>query len=186
MKRGNEGVEVDALDAGLVVLRIVLGMTMAAHGYGKLFRGGRIPGTAGWFESIGMRPGRLHAYLAAVTELGAGIALALGLLTPIAAAAFVSLMFVAAWTIHRGKGFFVVSDGWEYNLVLAGGAVAVAIAGAGRLSIDHAIFGGRPVNGWAGGVVALVGGLAAAVLLLATCYQPESADSDNDHMEVEQ
>ncbi|KXF49271.1 DoxX family protein [Rhodococcus sp. SC4] len=162
----------DAVDSGLLILRVCLGLTMVAHGYGKLFRGGRIPGTAGWFESIGMRPGSVNAWLAAVTEVAAGIALALGLFTPAAAAAFVSLMFVAAWTVHRGKGFFIVSDGWEYNLVLAVGAVVVAITGPGAASLDHLMFGHDLVTGWAGGLVAAVGGLAAAGALLAVAYRP--------------
>ncbi len=168
----------DAIDTGLVILRVLLGLTMAAHGYGKLFRGGRIPGTAGWFDSMGMRPGKAHAWLAALTEVGAGIALALGMLTPFAAAGFVSLMFVAAWTVHRGKGFFVTADGWEYNLVLAGGAVAVAIMGAGSASLDHLIFGGNLLDGWIGGALALIGGLAAAGILLGTCYRPAPKHSD--------
>lgn len=160
------------MDTGLVILRVLLGVTMAAHGYGKLFRGGRIAGTAGWFDSIGMRPGKVHAWLAALTEVGAGLALALGLFTPFAAAGFVSLMFVAAWTVHRGKGFFVAADGWEYNLVLAGGAVVVAIMGAGTASLDHLIFGGNLLDGWAGGAIALIGGLVAAGALLGLCYRP--------------
>ncbi|MGN5238616.1 DoxX family protein [Rhodococcus sp. SJ-3] len=168
----------DAIDTGLVILRVLLGMTMVAHGYGKLFRGGRIPGTAGWFDSMGMRPGKVHAWLAALTEVGAGIALALGLLTPFAAAGFVSLMFVAAWTVHKGKGFFVTADGWEYNLVLAGGAVAVAIMGAGSASLDRLIFGGNLLDGWIGGAIALIGGLAAAGILLGTCYRPAPKRSD--------
>ena len=129
-----------AYDVGLLILRVVLGLTMAAHGYNKFFGGGRIPGTAGWFESIGMKPGTFHARVAATTEISAGLGLALGLLTPIPAAGFVSLMLVAAWTVHRANGFFIVKEGWEYNLVLATAAVAVATLGAGKLSLDYALF----------------------------------------------
>ena len=106
-------------DVGLLILRLVLGVTLAAHGYNKFFGGGRIPGTARWFESIGMKPGKFHATVAATTEITAGLGLAVGLLTPIPAAGFVSLMLVAAWTVHRPNGFFIVKEGWEYNLVLA-------------------------------------------------------------------
>lgn len=161
-----------SIDAGLALLRVCLGLTMAAHGYGKLFRGGRIPGTAGWFDSIGMRPGTLHAWLAALTEVGAGILFALGLLTPFAAAGFVSLMVVAAWTVHRGNGFFIVGNGWEYNLILAVGAVSVAVAGAGRISLDRALFGENILTGWAGLVVSAVLGIVAAVALLGVFYRP--------------
>lgn len=165
----------DEVDAGLLVLRICLGLVMAAHGYAKVFRGGRIPGTARWFDSIGMRPGGATAWLAAGTELGAGLAFAFGLLTPFAAAAFVSLMFVAAWTVHRGNGFFIVSDGWEYNLVLAAGAIAVAITGPGAASLDHLLFGETVLDGWAGALIALAGGLAAGGSLLAVVYRPKPA-----------
>ncbi len=123
-------------DVGLLILRLVLGVTLAAHGYNKFFGGGRIPGTARWFESIGMKPGTFHATVAATTEMAAGLGLAVGLLTPIPAAGFVSLMVVAAWTVHRANGFFIVKEGWEYNLVLAASAVVVATLGAGKLSLD--------------------------------------------------
>ena len=125
-----------AYDTALLILRVCLGLTMAAHGYNKFFGGGRIPGTAGWFESIGMKPGMLHARIAATTEMAAGLGLAVGLLTPIPAAGFVALMLVAAWTVHRPNGFFIVKEGWEYNLVLAVSAVALAELGAGRFSLD--------------------------------------------------
>ncbi|MGW0357094.1 DoxX family protein [Nocardia nova] len=161
-----------AIDAGLALLRVCLGLTMAAHGYAKLVRGGRIPGTARWFDSIGMRPGKVQAWLAAGTELGAGVLLALGLLTPFAAAAFVSLMAVAAWTVHRGHGFFITGNGWEYNLILAVGAVSVAIGGAGRFSLDWAILGHNVFDGWAGFALSVVLGLAAAAALLGACYRP--------------
>ncbi|MFE5703960.1 DoxX family membrane protein [Rhodococcus koreensis] len=171
-----------SIDFGLLLLRICLGMTMAAHGYGKLFRGGRIAGTAGWFDSIGVRPGRAHAWLAALTEVGAGLLLAIGLLTPFAAAAFVSLMIVAAWTVHRGHGFFVVADGWEYNLALAVGAlsVAVAVAGTGRLSVDWAIFGGNLLSGWAGFFIAGILGIAAAGGLLGMSFRPDAPQDRPD------
>ena len=123
---------VTAYDVGLLILRLALGVTMAAHGLNKFFGGGRIAGTAGWFESIGMKPGKFHATVAATTETAAGFGVAAGLLTPIPAAGFVSLMLVAAWTVHRHNGFFIVKEGWEYNLVLAAAAVAVATLGAGR------------------------------------------------------
>ena len=67
-----------AYDTALLILRVCLGLTMAAHGYNKFFGGGRIPGTARWFESIGMKPGTLHARIAATTEMSAGLGLAVG------------------------------------------------------------------------------------------------------------
>jgi putative oxidoreductase len=161
-----------AYDVGLLILRLVLGLTLAAHGYNKFFGGGRIPGTARWFESIGMKPGRFHATVAASTEVSAGLGLAAGLLTPIPAAGFVSLMLVAAWTVHRPNGFFIVKEGWEYNLVLAVSAVAVATVGAGRLSLDWLIFGYSWLGGWAGLLLSVLLGLAGAIGQLLIFYRP--------------
>ena len=61
------------INAGLLILRVMVGIVMVAHGYNHIFRGGKIKGTAGWFESLGMKPGILHAWLASLTELGAGV-----------------------------------------------------------------------------------------------------------------
>jgi putative oxidoreductase len=161
-----------AVDIALLILRLVLGLTLAAHGYNKFFGGGRIPGTARWFESIGMKPGKFHATVAATTEVAAGLGLAVGLLTPIPAAGFVAMMFVAAWTVHRGNGFFIVKEGWEYNLILAVGAVVIAMLGAGRFSLDQQIFGHNWLDGWAGLVLSVLLGLAGAVGQLVIFYRP--------------
>jgi putative oxidoreductase len=163
---------VTASDVGLLILRLVLGLTLAAHGYNKFFGGGRIPGTARWFESIGMKPGKFHATIAATTEMSAGLGLAAGLLTPIPAAGFVSLMLVAAWTVHRPNGFFIVKEGWEYNLVLALSAVAVATIGPGTLSLDWLIFGHNWLDGWTGLLLSVGLGLAGAIGQLLIFYRP--------------
>lgn len=159
----------DEVAAGLFLVRVIVGLTLAAHGYNKFFGGGRIPGTARWFESIGMRPGRVHALLAATTEIGAGVLFAAGLLTPLAAAGFVGLMLVAAWTVHRENGFFSAGNGWEYNLILGVVAVGVATTGPGAWSIDNAI--GLELGGW-GLLISAGGGLAGGAGMLATCYRP--------------
>jgi putative oxidoreductase len=161
-----------AFDTGLLILRLGLGITLAAHGFNKFFGGGRIPGTARWFESIGMKPGMFHARVAAVTEVSAGLGLAAGLLTPIPAAGFVALMLVAAWTVHRPNGFFIVKEGWEYNLVLALSAVAVATVGAGRFSLDFVIFGHNWCDGWTGLLMSVVLGLAGGIGQLVIFYRP--------------
>src|SRR5205823_13839400 len=102
------------VDSGLLAIRVGLGVTLMLHGYAKIFLGGRLAGTAGWFESMGMRPGHLHARMAAATELGCGALFALGLLTPLAAAGIIALMLVAAMTAHRGNGFYIYrpGEGW--------------------------------------------------------------------------
>ncbi|MGV0079262.1 DoxX family protein [Mycobacterium colombiense] len=159
-------------DVGVLILRLVLGVTLAAHGYNKFFGGGRIPGTARWFESIGMKPGKFHATVAATTEMAAGLGLAAGFLTPIPAAGFVSLMLVAAWTVHRANGFFIVKEGWEYNLVLAVSAVGVATLGAGKYSLDYLVFGKNWFDGWQGLVISAGLGLAGAIGQLLIFYRP--------------
>src|ERR1700722_5097200 len=163
----------DPYDVALLILRVVLGLTLAAHGLNKFFGGGKIPGTARWFESIGMKPGKFHATVAASTETAAGLGLAAGLLTPIPAAGFVSLMIVAAWTVHRANGFFIVKEGWEYNLVLAAAAVAVATLGPGKFSLDYLIFGEKLwFTGGAGLLMSAGLGLAGAIGQLLIFYRP--------------
>ena len=162
------------LDVMLLVLRVFLGVTIFAHGFQKFFRGGRIPGTAGWFESIGMKPGRLNAYAAAMTETGAGILLTLGLMAPLAAAGLIALMVVAIVTVHRTNGFFNFNKGQgvEYNLALIVMALLVGTLGAGRFSLDRLW---HPVD-WTpakGLLVTLVLGVGGALGQLAIFYRPE-------------
>lgn len=152
-------------DLGLLVIRLALGPMLVLHGWNKIFGGGGLAGTARWFESLALRPGWLHARLAAFTEIGAGALLALGLLTGLDTLAFVGLMLVAAATDHRGKGYFVFKGGSEYVLLVATVAVGVAAAGPGEWSLDHAI--GIDLSGtWWAAVTAVGGAVAAAGLLL--------------------
>lgn len=163
------------VDAGLAILRVLIGLTFAAHGVNKFFGGGRIPGTARWFDGIGMRPGRVHAVVAASTETLAGVFFALGLLTSFAAAAMVSVMLVAAWTVHRDAGFFSAGGGWEYNFVLAVVAVGVATTGPGAFSIDR-LTGFDLASLW-GFTIALGLGLGAGFAQLALFFRPRVAES---------
>jgi putative oxidoreductase len=163
------------MNQGILLIRVVVGLTLSAHGYQKVFKGGRIPGTARWFDSMGMKPnGLIHAWMAALTEIGSGLLLAVGLLTPLAAAGFVGLMVVAAWTSHRDKGFFIVKSGWEYNLILAVVPVGVAMIGPGKYSLDHAI--DLSFDTWAAFALSAVLGVAAGVGLLAACYRPPAPE----------
>jgi putative oxidoreductase len=166
--------DVDTLNLVLLAVRVSAGITLALHGYQKFFMGGRIPGTSRWFESLGMRPGRLHALTAACTEISCGIGFAVGLLTPLTAAGFVGIMFVAAWT-HKGH-FFVFKDGWEYNLVLAVLAVLVAVTGPGRWSLDNALDIADDLDGTTGLLISLVGLLASIALLAVFWKPPAKAD----------
>jgi putative oxidoreductase len=159
-------------DIAALVLRASLGGTMIAHGWNHAFGGGRLPGTARWFESIGIRPGRVHALLATVTELGAGVLLLAGLLNALAAAAVAGTMVVALVANHLRNGFFVFrpGEGYEYVLMIILVSCALAALGPGRASLDH--LAGLDLDGWAGLAVAVVAGGGGAALLLATCWRP--------------
>lgn len=163
------------VNVALLLFRVVFGVTMAAHGWAKVFQGGRLDGTAAWFDSIGMRPGALHARLAAGTEIAVGLGLAVGLLTSLSATGFVALMVVAGWTVHRNNGFFIVKEGWEYNMILAVGAVVIAMLGPGRWSLDAALGIDTALDGWIGLLIAGIGGVVAGVGQLAIFFRPPMA-----------
>jgi len=165
----------DEYNAAMLLLRVAFGLTMAAHGYAKVFKGGKLAGTAGWFGSIGMKPGVVHARLAAGTEILAGLGLAVGLLTTFSAMGFVGLMLVAGYVVHRSNGFFIVSEGWEYTFILAVAAVAIAMLGPGEWSLDNAIGIDNDLDGWLGLAIAAGGGLAAGIGQLALFYRPPAA-----------
>ena len=156
------------MELGLLLIRAVVGLTLAAHGAQKLFGwfgGYGLDGTGGFLETLGFRPGRRHAFMAGLVETGGGLLLALGLLTPFAAAAIVAVMLVAVVTVHLKAGFFASGGGYEYNLVLAAAAVAVAFTGPGALSLD-AVFG-LQLSGATWGALALVAGIRGGGIQVA-------------------
>ena len=125
---------------GLLVLRGVVGLVFVGHGAQKAFGafgGPGLAGATGFIGSLGLRPARFWAALAAYGELGAGVLFLLGLLTPLAGLLVVATMAVAIAKVHAPKGFFAQNGGYEYNLVLAAAAVAVATLGPGAFSLDH-------------------------------------------------
>jgi putative oxidoreductase len=162
------------MDIGLLVLHVAVGLAFAAHGAQKLFGlfgGHGIDGTAGFFEQIGLRPGRLHAWASGIAEFGGGILIALGLFVPFAAAALIAVMVAAVLTVHLPNGFFNSDNGYEYNLELVAVAFALAAIGAGDLSLDAAFGLDLAGTAWAlgalgagvlgGGAAVLTGRLAA-------------------------
>lgn len=157
-----------------LIVRVVIGATMAAHGYNHWRGGGKIAGTARWFTGLGLRHGILQAWLSVITELGAAALLITGLFTPFACAAVMSVMMIAGFLAHRPNGFFVFRDGYEYVLVLWVTSLALAMLGPGRFSLDSAA--GITITGWAGGGIALGVAVVAVAGLLATFWQrPEAA-----------
>lgn len=156
------------MDSGLLIIRVALGAIMAAHGAQKLFGwfgGPGLAGTGGWLKSMGFRPARLHALVNGLAEFGGGVLLALGLLTPLGAAAVAGVMFVAIATVHWPNGFFNSSGGYEFNLLIATTAIALASIGPGEISIDHLAAWNLAGIEW--GLAALAISAAAAGSLLA-------------------
>lgn len=170
-----EELDPTAFDAVVGGFRILVGLIFAAHGWAKRFSGGGIDGTAGWFDSIGMRPGRLHAQLASGTEMLTGVMLALGLLTPFAAAGMIGVMVVAGWAVHRGHGFFIVGNGWEYTFMVGLMALVIAGLGPGRWSLDWALGLVDDLSGWVGLVIAAGLGLAGGAAQLVLFFRPDPA-----------
>ncbi len=120
------------MNLGLLILRLVVGLLFVGHGAQKLFGiwgGHGLKGTAGFFEAIGLKPGHVHATAAAVMEFGGGALLALGLVTPVASLALIAVMTAAIISVHFAKGLWVTNGGYEYNLVLASVALALAATG---------------------------------------------------------
>ncbi|GAA3495873.1 DoxX family membrane protein [Streptomyces prasinosporus] len=139
----------DRRDLGLLLLRLGTGGVLAAHGAQKLFGwfgGGGVEGTGQFMETIGYAPGKASARAAGLAETGGGVLLALGLATPAAGAAAAGAMAGAA-AVHTPSGFFAQEGGYEYAAMLGLTAAGLAVAGPGRLSLDHAL--GHAVNrGW--------------------------------------
>ncbi|WKV75590.1 DoxX family membrane protein [Streptomyces sp. PCS3-D2] len=154
-------------DAGLLLLRLVLGLTMAAHGAQKLFGwfgGGGISGTGQFFTASGYPAGDAMAVLAGLTETLGGLGLAAGLLTPLAGAAVVGTL-VNAIAVH-GTGSFFAPAGIEYELLLTAGAAALALTGPGRYAADRflpVLRAHRPAHG---ALALALGAVLAAVMLL--------------------
>jgi putative oxidoreductase len=163
----------EPLDLALLVLRAAVGVVMIAHGYNHIWGGGKIAGTGRWFESLGMKPGWLHAWTASLTELGAGALLLLGLLTPLAGAAVVGVMAVAWVTNHRKNGFFIFrpGEGYEYVMTLTAAGLFFCGAGAGRVSLDHAL--DLDGFGWPTALGCAAVGILGAAGLLTVFWRPQ-------------
>jgi len=153
---------------GLLIMRLVVGLTMAAHGAQKLFGwfgGYGLTGTGGFLEQLGFIPGRRNALFAGVAEFAGGLLLALGLATPLAATLIISVMFVAVATVHVKHGYFNHNQGFEYNLTLAVVALSLAIMGAGPVSVDGVLHLQDAGPIW--GLAALVAGVGGGLVQLA-------------------
>jgi putative oxidoreductase len=164
---------------GRLLLRLVVGGFFFGHGTQKLFGwfgGNGLQGTAEGFESLGLRPGKVHASAAGVTEAGGGTLLLLGLETPLAAAMLTATMLTAIRTVHAKNGPWASNGGYEYNAVLIAVAVALAEIGPGPLSLDALRGHERRGSGWA--LAALGAGAIGAVgVQRATARQAAPAET---------
>jgi putative oxidoreductase len=159
----------EAFDWAMLVLRVWVAVVITSHGVNHARS---LEGTASWFGKVGFRSPALQARASAVTEIGVGALLMVGLLTPLAAAGVIATMFVAFWSIHRHNGFFIFrpGEGYEYVVTLAVAALAIAITGAGSVSLDRALGIGVDLDGWVGFALAL-GGLAAGAAQLTMFWR---------------
>ncbi|MER7496584.1 DoxX family protein [Streptomyces pharetrae] len=172
------------MDAGLLILRLVAGLLVAGHGVQKVsFR----LGGSGWaggteeFRRDGFRGGRLTALAAGAGQIGSGLFLAAGLLTPLAAMAARGVMTVAA-TVKWPKGLWVQNDGYEYPLVLVVVAATLALTGPGRWSADHAL-GVTPWPVWVC-AAALVLGPVSGLLTRVVLHRPTAPEGTHRYAQA--
>jgi putative oxidoreductase len=167
------------MDSGILGLRLVLGLLMAAHGSQKLFGwfgGHGLTATGGFFEALGFRPGRFFATLAATSEIGSGLLMALGLFGPVGPALMVSVMIVGAVSVHAANGLFAMSNGIEVPLLYGVGATALALTGSGSYSFD-ALLGLTPFWTPAVSWAVLVAGMLGGAFNLALRRKPAPASA---------
>jgi putative oxidoreductase len=157
-------------DLALLILRTTIGGLLAGHGSQKLFGwfgGYGLKGTAGWLESLGLKPGDKWAYAAGATEFGGGVLTLLGLFHPLGPITTLAPMSMAVGKAHWGKPIWVTEGGAELPVTNLAAAVALALAGPGRYSLDR-IFGIRLP--WV--LTALAAGATAAGIALGLSSQP--------------
>ncbi len=166
------------VNTGLLVLRLVIGLLLVGHGTQKLFGffgGPGIAGAGGFFHSLGFRPGKPMAVVAGMSEAGAGMFLALGLLTPLASAAVIGTLVVAG-SVHWAKGLWGQNGGYETPLLYTTAAGALAFTGPGTYSLDSALgLDGLAGIGW--GVVAVAVGALSGLAVVARGRRALAADA---------
>ena len=164
------GTDLQTLGIGLMVARVIIGLLMAAHGAQKLFGwfgGYGLNATGEFMVKLGFNQGRVFAALASIIEITSGLLIALGFLGPIGPALMISVMLVAAITVHWPNGLFAAKNGIEIPLLYAAAALALAMVGFGPYSLD-ALFGWlyvwSPAMTWIVLDAGVVGGLANVAL----------------------
>jgi putative oxidoreductase len=167
---------------GLLILRVVIGLSLAAHGAQKLFGwfgGYGLAGTGGFFEQqLGFRPGKLFAAAAGTNEFVGGLLIALGLFGAVGPMLAVATMVVAMLTVHAKNGYFATNNGIEVPLLYAVSAISLALAGFGQYSLDAQLgitVTSQPVVVWSLLALGVIGG--AIMTGLRHAPQPQSQPS---------
>jgi len=162
--------DLQTVSIGLLLLRVVVGLIMAAHGAQKLlgwFGGYGLRGTGEFFVQLGFQPGSAFAAAASISEIVSGVLVALGFLGPIGPALMVSVMIVAAMTVHWEHGLFAANNGIELPLLYGAAAFGLALTGFGQYSLDAAlgIARGWPASvTWIALTVGIIGGFGNLAL----------------------
>jgi len=169
----------DYIDGALLLARVWTGAVIFAHGWRHLKSVRSGPGMANWFESLGLKPGKLHAWNVTLTELAVGPALMLGLLTPAAYGGVAAIVLVALVTNHRGNGFWSNNpgEGWEYTGTLAALSLALGTLGPGTWSLDDAFGLVFPFDAEKAAIAAVVIGIGGTIAFLAAFWRPPKANA---------
>jgi putative oxidoreductase len=168
-----------SLDAGLLIIRVLFGAAMAAHGAQKLFGwfgGYGLKGTGGFFDGLGFKPGIVFATAAGASEFIGGLLLVVGLFTPLGAAAIFAAMIVASISVHLKNGFFTQNNGIEPAFLYGAAAIGLALTGAGAYSVDATLNVGW-LNESSVKIALLVASAIGAAFTLAIRKQPKAQPS---------
>jgi putative oxidoreductase len=169
------------MSLGSLILGLVVGLTMAAHGAQKMFGWFGGPGLAGMssgIQNMGFRQAKRLSVLISVAELGGGLFIATGFLTPLGAAAVIGVMIAAIAIVHWRNGFFSTKGGYEFNLLLIAASEAIVIGGPGSYAIDSLL--GWRLSGMGWGLISLTAGAVAAAGVLATRRPPAATEPQAD------